>query len=135
MRTDPRMILRHQDAQRLWDLLASSSTVRDPLGMAYLENELGRAQLVDDAELPEDVVTLHARVVFENMDDGKTREVTVVFPKDADAATGRISVLSPVGAALLGLRSGEEIQWPMPRGRVGHLRVVTVAQTDVRPPH
>ena len=128
--TDPRMTLSHEDAERLAQLLASIQTPRDPEVVARLEHELGRARIVAAAQIPRDVVTMHARVVFENLDDGRRRVVTLVYPGQADIASGRVSVLSAVGSALLGLARGEEIAWPLPRGRMGHLKVLEVERAE-----
>jgi regulator of nucleoside diphosphate kinase len=93
---------------------------------AHLESELERADIVDARDVPPDVVTMNSRVVFEDATTGKTTEVTIVFPQDADLAQGRISVLAPVGTALLGLAEGDSIVWPFPDGSSRCLRVVEV---------
>lgn len=97
-----------------------------------LEAELERATVVPHAELPPDVVALGSRVVFED-ENGRAREVELVMPKEADAARGRVSVLAPVGSALLGLRQGGAIAWPMPGDRVAQLRIVSVRPPDDAP--
>jgi regulator of nucleoside diphosphate kinase len=128
MRTDPRMIICRADAARIWRLIELQETSADPDVVARLEVELDRAMLVDDEDLPNDVVTMQARVAFENLEARRSREVTLVYPEEANIDEGRVSVLSAVGSALLGLVPGQEISWPMPRGRVGRLRVLAVHQ-------
>ena len=128
MRTDPRMIICHADAERLWRLIEMQEGAADPDVVARLEVELGRAVVVDEEDLPDDVVTMNTRVAFENLEAHRRREVTLVYPEDADIREGRVSVLSAVGSALLGLAPGQEISWPMPRGRVGRLKVLAVHQ-------
>ena len=93
---------------------------------AHLASELERADIVDAREVPPDVVTMNSRVVFEDATTGNRTEVTIVFPQDADLERGRISVLAPVGTALLGLAEGDSIVWPFPDGSSRCLRVVQV---------
>src|SRR5688572_11120648 len=85
---------------------------REEANLDVLEEELHRA-LVMDAErrLASDVVTLDSRVVVVDLDSGEETEFTVVVPADADADKSRISVLDPLGMAILGYRSGQEIEW------------------------
>jgi regulator of nucleoside diphosphate kinase len=127
MRAETRMILSHDDAERLAALVVGA---HDSPALARLDEELERAHVVEREQLPADVVTLGSRVVYENLDDGKRRDIVLVYPEHADLAAGRLSVLSPVGAALLGLRAGQTIEWPLPRGRMGHLRILSVEQAD-----
>ena len=93
---------------------------------AHLESELERADIVDAREVPPDVVTMNSRVVFEDTTTGARSEITIVFPQDANLERGRISVLAPVGTALLGLAEGDSIVWPFPDGSSRCLRVVQV---------
>jgi len=93
---------------------------------AHLESELARADVVDARDIAPDVVTMNSRVVFEDANTGKTAEVTIVFPQNADVTRGKISVLAPVGTALLGLSKGDSIVWPFPDGSSRCLRVVEV---------
>jgi len=93
---------------------------------AHLASELERADIVDVHDVPSNVVTMNSRVVFEDVDSGSRTEVTIVFPQDADLERGRISVLAPVGTALLGLAEGDSIVWPFPDGSSRSLRVVEV---------
>ena len=79
----------------------------------------GHAVVVEPTKIPPDVVTMNSRVRFEDLDTG-------VYPKDADVNEGRVSVLAPVGSALLGLSVGQSIQWPLPGEKNRHLRVVSV---------
>jgi regulator of nucleoside diphosphate kinase len=121
---ETRILIRSSDAEKLWRLIETTG-VPDTGDGPDLEAELARAQVVADDALPDGVVSMDATVVFENQ-EGKRREVTLVYPEQADAARGKISVLSPVGSALLGLARGGEIDWPLPRGNVARLRVIEV---------
>ncbi|MFO7550244.1 MAG: nucleoside diphosphate kinase regulator [Haliea sp.] len=95
-----------------------------------LDEELARADTVPDQEFPEGIVSMHSRVTFEDTDAGQETTVTLVYPQEADVDKMRVSVLTPVGSALIGLAVGGEIEWPLPSGRVRHLRVKSVEQGD-----
>jgi len=90
-----------------------------------LDAELRRAIVVPQRAVPADVVTMNSEVVYEDCTTSSQRVVRVVFPKDADARNGRVSVLAPIGSALLGLRVGQSIEWPVPHG-TKRVRVVEV---------
>ena len=90
-----------------------------------LDAELHRATVVPQLEVPADVVTMNSDVVYEDESTGARRTVRVVYPRDADAGRGWVSVLAPIGSALLGLRVGQHIDWIVPAGR-RRLRVVEV---------
>jgi regulator of nucleoside diphosphate kinase len=92
-----------------------------------LQDELDRADIVAPKELPRGVVTMHARVRYVDETTGERRRVTLVYPDQTDLQRGRISVLAPVGAALLGLATGDAIDWEFPHG-VRRLRVERVVQ-------
>lgn len=109
------------DFERLGTLLASY----DEATSERLDEELSRAQVVPEREVPPDVVTMNSEVQYEDVVTGALRQVRIVYPKDADAEHGKISVLAPLGSALLGLRVGQSIDWTMPSG-ARHLRVVAV---------
>jgi regulator of nucleoside diphosphate kinase len=126
MRNDPRMIICRADAERIWRLIGVYEAAADPDVLDRLEVELGRARVVDDEDLPREVVTMGARVAFEDLEVGRRREVMLVYPEEANIAELRVSVLSAVGSALLGLAPGQEISWPMAKGRLGRLRVLEV---------
>ena len=88
-----------------------------------LGEELERAIVVPSECMPKDLVTMNSRFIYTDEHTGTQREVELVFPDEADPLTGRISVLAPVGCALLGLRAGQSIDWNLPNGRVHRLRV------------
>ncbi|MCO5100382.1 MAG: nucleoside diphosphate kinase regulator [Burkholderiaceae bacterium] len=81
------------------------------------------ADVVSPREVPADVVTMYTRVTVDDLVDGGQRTLTLCYPEDADASAGFVSVLSPIGTALLGRRLGEETQWTTPTGAVQRLRV------------
>ena len=91
-----------------------------------LAAELDAADVVDSDSIPADVVTMNSRVSYEDETTGDRREVTIVFPQLSDGSGGRVSVLAPIGTALLGLAVGQTIQWPFPDGRSHRLRVLRI---------
>lgn len=93
-------------------------------GHARLAAELQNAEILEARLVPPDVVTMNSRVRFEDESTGQIRDVTIVFPNDADGSPGRVSVLATVGTALLGLAAGESVLWPFPDGTVRKLRVL-----------
>ena len=81
-----------------------------------LEHELERGTEVESTEVPSDVVTMNSTVRVTDLDAETTHVYTIVFPSGADFEKGRISILSPLGTALLGYRAGDVVTWEMPRG-------------------
>lgn len=84
---------------------------------------LDDADVVPPGQIPGDVVTMYTRMTVLDLADGTQRTLTLCYPEDADASAGFVSVLSPIGTALLGSRVGEETQWTTPNGAVQRLRV------------
>lgn len=91
-----------------------------------LFTELDRAQIVPDQQVPAKTIRMGSAFTF-HTDDGRDRDGTLVFPADADIAAGRISILTPIGAALIGLTEGQSITWT---ARDGHRHVLTVTHVD-----
>ncbi len=91
-----------------------------------LEDELNRAQIIQDNQLPTDVVGMNSQVYFLDQETGKESTVTLVYPQDANIHENKISILTPVGAALIGLRTGQIIQWPFPNGKAKKIQVLAV---------
>ncbi len=81
-----------------------------------LEVEMKRARVVSPEEIPSDVVTMNSKVLLCDVDTLETMTYILVFPKDADIDTGAISILAPVGTAILGYRQGDVVEWPVPAG-------------------
>jgi regulator of nucleoside diphosphate kinase len=81
-----------------------------------LRNELSRASLLRPEEMPMDVIRLNTEVIVEDETDGNTLQLTVVTPSHCDIKKGKISVLSPVGTALIGYRKGDTVSWQVPKG-------------------
>jgi regulator of nucleoside diphosphate kinase len=118
------IIITDADRRRLGTLIERATNV----GLAErryiedLEQELERATAVDPCECPEDVVTMNSTVRLRDLDSGEVETYTLVYPAEADADENRISVLAPIGTAIIGYRVGDVIKWPVPSGLV-RLRV------------
>lgn len=106
--------------------LATAALSRLPEQAEFLLDELERAHVVGDDAVPERFVRMGSTVTF-RLDAGPVRRATLVFPEDADFAAGRISVLTPVGTALIGLSTGQSITWTH---RDGTPRSVTVLAVE-----
>lgn len=115
----PKITLSSVDAERIEALLDSLPGTF--AGRTELEAELDRADVVEPDEVPPTVVTMNSTVRFRVESSREEFELTLVYPKDADGSSGKISLLAPVGSALLGLSQGDEIDWPRPGG--GTMRV------------
>ena len=85
---------------------------------------LDDADVVPPRQVPADVVTMYTQVTVEDPDQGTRRKLAVCYPEDADPAAGFVSVLSPVGTALLGRRRGDLVEWTTPSGATHRLRIV-----------
>ncbi len=107
------MIVSIDDYVRLRELVADHA----------LAEELDFAIVVPSDRIPKNVVTMNSRLIYADESTGQTREVELVYPSEADPVAGRISVLAPVGCALLGLSAGQSIDWNLPSGQVHRLRV------------
>jgi regulator of nucleoside diphosphate kinase len=118
----PEIIVTELDVERLSRLLDVLPPAQRTAASG-LETELARARVVPSKAVPPDVVTMNSRLLFED-DSGKRGEVVLGYPHHASEST--ISVLAPVGTALLGLRRGQSIDWRMPTGRCKRIRVLDV---------
>jgi regulator of nucleoside diphosphate kinase len=89
-----------------------------------LETELDRAVVLRSASVPPDLVTMHSTIFYEDDRSGTRTVITIVYPPEADTSKGKVSVLAPLGTALLGLSVGQSIIWSFPDGTTRTLRVV-----------
>ncbi|MCE9786433.1 nucleoside diphosphate kinase regulator [Shewanella chilikensis] len=92
-------------------------------GHQALEAELERAEIRSSKEMPDNVVTMNSEVRFRMSSSNEEFTLRLVYPKDADGSAGKISILAPVGGALLGLAQGDEIEWPGPGGGMVKVRI------------
>lgn len=117
MRQHP-IVVTESDARLLGGLLAvrGEASGRDYEHLLELEMELERASVVESVDVPSDVITLQSRVDVLDLATGQRNQYRLVLPSDAKVASNRISVLAPLGTALLGYREGDEVIWRMPGG-------------------
>lgn len=107
--------------------LAQSIAGKNPAVADQLSAELDRARVVADSSLPADLVRMGSTLRF-TTDAGEDRTVTLVFPANADIAAGKVSILTPIGAALIGLSAGQSIDWTARDGSVHRLTVASVEE-------
>ena len=117
-----------QDYNRLRHLLAELTRQSRGVqaGLETLEDILDLARVVQPGKVPGNVVTMNSRVLFEDVRTLERGTVTIVYPADTDPSAGMISVLSPVGAALLGESEGNEVELPLPHGDTRRIRIRSV---------
>lgn len=126
----PAIVIADRDLRRLDGLLgAVAAARRDADHLQELRAELDRAIIVSPEEIPAGVITMDSTVMVEDLTTGMRRQITLVYPSDANPDLGRISVLAPLGTALLGFREGDEVAWRMPGG-LRHLRIERVWRRD-----
>lgn len=101
-----------------------------PRVIGFLKQELDRADLVAPQKVPRDVVTMNSRLTFRTNADGISRTVTLVYPGQADLLAGRLSILTPVGVALLGLQPGQTMTW---EDRMGDVKTLVVQNVLYQP--
>ena len=124
---DREIVVTDSDQTRLRNLLEGVRrwNARDRTHVDHLEAELDRADVVLPADVPFDVVTMNSEVAVRDIDSDEEMTFAVVFPSDADVNRKRISVLAPIGTAVLGYRVGDTIDWEVP-GRTRHLKIERV---------
>ncbi|WP_256081891.1 nucleoside diphosphate kinase regulator [Massilia sp. YIM B04103] len=126
----PQITISSLDAERLEDLIGALRP-DDATGQALLD-ELARADIVAPEDMPSDVVTMHSTVRFAIAGSGEVRSLTLAYPKDMAQLPDGISILSPIGAALLGLSVGDTIDWPHPDGQLLKVRLLEVVYQPER---
>lgn len=114
-----KIIITNSDLRRLQYLLESEfAAAIDPKKyLTDLQAELQRARIVDSAEVPGDVVTMDSTVRLRDLDSGEVETYTLVYPEQASIAESKLSILAPIGTAVLGYRVGEVVRWRVPSGR------------------
>ncbi|MGH8179071.1 MAG: nucleoside diphosphate kinase regulator [Steroidobacter sp.] len=126
----PRIVIPKSEHVRLMNLAEKALEKISPVA-EYLSDELSRAHVVPDDHCSPNVVRMGSHVTYSEDATKKTRKVTLVYPKDADIDQNRISILTPIGAALIGLSPAQSIQWPSPMGGMSSLTVLDVKNEDV----
>jgi regulator of nucleoside diphosphate kinase len=112
------IVITEPDMEKLRHLLDSvwKSTSKEQQHLVTLEEELDRARVVSAFEVPPDVVTMNSKVRMTDLQTAKELIYTLVFPRDANLDQGKISVLAPIGTAILGYKVGDAIEWKVPGG-------------------
>ncbi|SFN06772.1 GreA/GreB family elongation factor [Dokdonella immobilis] len=131
MKKKPEITLSRVDAERLERMLESPDYKSFP-GRRELEEEIARARIVEPTQVPASVVTMNSSVRFRIASSGSTFSLTLVYPRDAGRSSDTISILAPVGSALLGLSEGDEIAWPAPGGGMLNVEIVEVTYQPER---
>ena len=119
------------DMDRLKNILASPAMQSGPNKehLAALQQELGRANIVEPKDIPADVVTMNSKFRMRDMESGEVVEYTLVFPHEADIKQNKLSVLAPIGMGLLGYKAGDVFEWIVPSGK----RVLKVEEVLYQP--
>ena len=116
--TSRQIIVSAEDYQQLKTLMASNIVrwVNGSDRLDELQAELDRAQMMPEVEMPSDVVTMNSTVSLRDLGTNEVETYTLVYPDRADIANHKLSVLSPIGTAILGYRVGDEFRWRVPQG-------------------
>lgn len=122
----PPIVITRGDSEKL-ARIANAASEKFPRTADFLAREIERAQVIDDVENRPGLVKMGSRVTFRDDTTNQERTVTLVYPPEADVTEGRISVLTPVGAALIGLSVSQSIEWQTPSGGWRSLTVLKVA--------
>lgn len=125
MSSKPSITVSRIDIERI-EALLERLPAADVAHFDALRAELDRAEVVEPAAMPDHVVTMNSTVTFEDEGNGERLTLTLVYPAAA-GAPGTVSILAPVGSALLGLSQGQQIDWPTPDGRQRRLRVLEIS--------
>ncbi|MFA5168512.1 MAG: nucleoside diphosphate kinase regulator [Candidatus Omnitrophota bacterium] len=115
---DRKIFITTTDAERLRNLIQDMKNPNDHerIYLKLLTEELLRAEVVEPQKIPRDIVTMNSLVKFRDMETREVYMYSIVYPANSDFEKGRISVLAPIGMALLGYRVGDVVEWPVPAG-------------------
>ena len=106
------------DFERLYGLVESvGPNVHDKEHLSQLKEELEQGEVLEPADIPDDVVTMNSRFRLQNLDDGGQIDYTLVFPHQADFSKNKISILAPIGVALIGCKVGDTVSWKTQAGQ------------------
>jgi regulator of nucleoside diphosphate kinase len=129
MQRVPDIVISSLDLQRLEELLDRLPATTQGVGL--LQAELARAEVREPQQMPDNVVTMNSKVAFEIEASGERFERTLCYPRDAGNAEA-VSILAPMGCALLGLAVGQTIDWPLPTGKTSSVRVIEITYQPER---
>ena len=113
-----KVLITEANLKRIEDIIhyAGESNEHQKDNIERLSEDLERATVVDSKDIPPNVVTINSRLKIRDLDSGEEMVFTLVSPSNADVSQGRISLLAPVGASVVGYRSGDVVEWPVPGG-------------------
>jgi regulator of nucleoside diphosphate kinase len=125
------IVVTRPDLERLRILIEAARARRrwEEMHVLALADELESAEVVEPDSVPPDVVTMRSRVRVRDMVSGEAATYTISYPVEANLEAGRLSVLAPIGTALLGYREGDVVEWPVPGG----LRVLKIEKLEHQP--
>lgn len=114
------IIVTKEDHERLENLFASelAAAFSDKLYLQSLRGELDIAKVVSPEDVPSNVVTMNSTVRLRQLCGREVETYTLVYPEDADIVKGKLSVLAPIGTAILGYRVGDHVEWQVPSGMI-----------------
>ncbi|MEO6820582.1 MAG: GreA/GreB family elongation factor [Ginsengibacter sp.] len=117
--TDNKVILLKRDYEILKDYVMNlhGMQVNEKENFKRLNGELEKAKIVSEKNFPEDVIRINSQVIIKDLENNKEMKITVVMPDHADIKEKKISILAPIGTALIGFRKGKEVSWEVPAGR------------------
>lgn len=118
------IIISEQDLKRLETMLDHQMKLTPT--MKHLEDELARADVVKPQDVPENIVTMNAKVSITVAPSVEPIEITLVYPHDFKGESGQVNVIAPIGAAILGLAEGQHIEWPQPNGDLMKVKIEKV---------
>lgn len=119
----PPLVISQEDFEKITAILFNARFEIAEL----LEEELSRAKLVPASEVPADTVGMGSQVTFVDLDSNEEYTTTLVYPHESDIQQNKVSILAPIGAALIGLRVGQTINWPLKNMKVRRLKVTAVS--------
>jgi regulator of nucleoside diphosphate kinase len=121
----PPITLTESDSERLIQL-SSAASARFPAVAEVLVREISRARILSDGDMIPDLVRMGSEIEFRDNATGQTRTMTLVYPEGADVSAGKVSILTPIGAALIGLSVNQSIEFQTPAGEWRSLKVLAV---------
>lgn len=122
MLAKPDILISSNDYQKLYELL---DKMQKNDSVERLIDELERAEIIENELMPESVVEMHSKVTFTVLSSGKTFTYTLVYPSEV-STEDHLSILAPIGSAILGLSNGDEIEWPLNNGRTTQVRIGSI---------
>lgn len=122
------IVITEKDYERLKKLVAEEREFGgsgDSGELKALEQELDRGLIVQPADIPQGIITMNSKFILEDLDSGEEMTYSLVYPEKADLLENRISIMAPVGTAIIGYHEGDEIHWQVPTG-IARLKIIKV---------